>query len=81
MDYNYNMFIKNDLKIEKELNKMIDLKELRSEKGFTQEELAKECGVLRTTISMIETGENKPSVPLAQKLGEVLEVDWKGFFE
>lgn len=60
---------------------MIDLKKLRSEKGITQEELAKECGVLRTTISMIETGDNKPSVQLAQKLGHELEVDWKGFFE
>lgn len=60
---------------------MIDLKKLRTEKGFTQENLADECGVLRTTISMIETGENKPSVPLAQKLGQVLDVDWKGFYE
>lgn len=60
---------------------MIDLKGLRVEKGLTQEELAKETGVLRTTISMIEIGENKPSVQLAMKLGEVFDVDWKGFFE
>lgn len=60
---------------------MIDLKKLRTERGIKQEELANECGVLRTTISMIETGDNKPSVPLAMKLGEVLEVDWKGFYE
>lgn len=60
---------------------MIDLKTVRKEKGVKQEELARECGVQRTTISMIETGENKPSVPLAQKLGEVLAVDWKEFFE
>lgn len=65
----------------KGVEKMIDLKKLRNERGLKQEELARECGVLRTTISMIETGENKPSVPLAQKLGQVLEVDWKGFFE
>lgn len=60
---------------------MLNIKELRIAKGFTQEQLANECGVQRTTITMIETGENKPSVPLAQKLGQVLEVDWKGFFE
>ena len=60
---------------------MINLKELRIAKGLTQEQLANECGVQRTTITMIENGENKPSVPLAQKLGQVLEVDWKGFFE
>lgn len=60
---------------------MINLKELRAAKGMTQEQLAKECEVQRTTITMIEIGENKPSVELAKKLGVIFEVDWKGFFE
>ena len=60
---------------------MIDLKELRTAKGMTQEQLAKECEVQRTTITMIEIGEYKPSVELAKKLGVIFEVDWKGFFE
>ena len=60
---------------------MIDLTELRTAKGITQEQLAKECEVQRTTITMIELGENKPSVELAKKLGVIFEVDWKGFFE
>lgn len=60
---------------------MIDLKELRTAKGITQEQLAKECEVQRTTITMIEIGKNKPSVELAKKLGVIFEVDWKGFFE
>ena len=60
---------------------MINLKELRAESGYTQEELASKCDVLRTTISMSENDVNKPSVELAKKLGEVLDVDWKGFFE
>ena len=60
---------------------MIDLKELRTAKGMTQEQLAKECEVQRTTITMIEIGEHKPSVELAKKLGVIFEVDWKGFFE
>lgn len=59
----------------------MNLKELRKEKGFTQEQLANECGVQRTTITMIETGNNSPSVELAKKLGEVLGIDWKVFFE
>ena len=62
-------------------DKLINLKELRVESGYTQEELASKCDVLRTTISMIENDVNKPSVELAKKLGEVLNVDWKGFFE
>ena len=60
---------------------MIDLKELRTAKGLTQEQLAKECEVQRTTITMIEIGENKPSVELAKRLGVIFEVDWKGCFE
>ena len=65
----------------KGVDDLLNLKELRAEKGYTQEELASKCDVLRTTISMIENGANKPSVELAKKLGEVFNVDWKGFFE
>lgn len=60
---------------------MINLKEVRTNAGMTQEQLATLCNVQRTTITMIETGENKPSVPLAMKLGEVLNFDWKELFE
>ena len=59
----------------------MDLKEIRKEKGFTQEQLANECGVQRTTITMIELGENKPSVELAKKLGTIFDVAWSDFFE
>ena len=62
-------------------DKLLDLKELRTDKGYTQEELASKCDVLRTTISMIEVGTNRPSVELAKKFGEIFNVDWKGFFE
>lgn len=62
-------------------DKLLNLKELRTEKGYTQEELASKCDILRTTISMIESGINKPSVDLAKKFGEIFNVDWKGFFE
>ena len=60
---------------------MVNIKELRIAKGLTQEQLANECGVQRTTITMIELGENKPSVELAKKLGEILEITWSDIFE
>ena len=60
---------------------MPNLKELRTAKGLTQEQLASECGVQRTTITMIELGENKPSVEKKKKLGEVFDVAWSDFFE
>lgn len=60
---------------------MIDLKKLRTERGLTQEQVARECEVQRTTITMIELGENKPSVELAKKLGEIFNIPWYDFFE
>ena len=60
---------------------MLNVKELRTAKGLTQEQLAKECEVQRTTITMIELGENKPSVELAKKLGEIFEITWSDIFE
>ena len=60
---------------------MIDLKKLRTEKGLTQEQVANESGVQRTTITMIELGENKPSIELAKKLGEIFNIPWYDFFE
>lgn len=60
---------------------MNTLKKLRKEKGLSQEKLAEMCGVVRQTITMIEMGVNKPSVPLAKKLGEALEVEWTVFFD
>ena len=59
----------------------MNIKELRIAKGMTQEQLANECGVQRTTITMIELGENKPSVELAKTLGAIFGVAWSDFFE
>ena len=60
---------------------MLNIKELRTAKGLTQEQLASECGVQRTTITMIELGENKPSIELAKRLGAIFDVAWSDFFE
>lgn len=60
---------------------MIDLKDKRTEKKMSQEELANQCGVFRTHISNIEKGITKPSVNLAKKIGQILEFDWTEFYE
>ena len=59
----------------------MNLRDARKQKNYTQEQLANLAGVGRTTIVMIENGANKPSVPLAKKLGELLDVDWTIFFD
>lgn len=60
---------------------MIDLKELRTQKGISQKELADKCDVVRQTISNIECGMTKPSVELAKKMAVVLDVEWTIFFD
>jgi putative transcriptional regulator len=44
------------------------LRELREERGLTQEELAKALGVTRQTIIAIERGKYDPSLRLAFKI-------------
>ncbi|WP_457742829.1 helix-turn-helix transcriptional regulator [Thermococcus sp.] len=44
------------------------LRELREEKGLTQEKLAKALGVTRQTIIAIEKGRYDPSLRLAFKI-------------
>ena len=54
------------------------LKEVREEKGMTQEELAEKSGVSRGTISAIENGTSRATttktlVALARALGTTVE--------
>lgn len=60
---------------------MIDLKAERTKMKLTQQELADKVDVVRQTISMIERGENKPSIELAKRIGEVLKFEWFLFFK
>jgi transcriptional regulator with XRE-family HTH domain len=50
------------------------LKELRKEKGFTQEQLAEELGVAGRTISRWETGNNMPDISLLIEIAEFFDV-------
>ena len=60
---------------------MLNLKLERVKKDLTQGKLAEKAGVVRQTISNIECGLTKPSVNLAKKLGEILEIEWTNFFD
>ena len=44
------------------------IEKLRNEKGMRQEELARELGVSRQTISSLENGRYNPSILLAHKV-------------
>jgi putative transcriptional regulator len=49
------------------------LKEIRLQKGYTQESLGQAVEVTRQSIIAIEKGRYRPSVELALKLARVLE--------
>ncbi|MFC4711813.1 helix-turn-helix transcriptional regulator [Planococcus dechangensis] len=51
------------------------VKELRARYGYTQSELGKQVEVTRQTIAFIEKGEFSPSITLALKLANALQVD------
>lgn len=49
------------------------LKQLRSERGWTQADLAERAGVSRQTIIAIEKDKFDPSLPLAFRLAKLFE--------
>lgn len=54
-----------------------NIREQRSDRGWTQQDLARRLGVSRQTVNAIEVGKYDPSLPLAFKLaaafGEPIE--------
>ena len=56
------------------------LKELRDNKGLSQEKCAEMVGITQQMLSFIETGSRRPSVETAKALAEVLDFDWQLFY-
>ena len=54
-----------------------NLKEVRQQKGLTQEELATNVGVSRQTIISIERYRYKPILELAMKIARKLDINTK----
>ena len=52
-----------------------NLKKIRKDKGYTQEELAKELNVVRQTVSKWEKGLSLPDVDILSKIADILETD------
>lgn len=51
------------------------IKELRKEKGLTQEELAERLGVSRRTVSRWETGSNLPDLDILIEMADFYELE------
>ena len=57
-----------------------NLKELRNNKGWTQEQTAEHAKISRSHYIMIEHCQRRPSVDVAIKLGECLGFNWHELF-
>jgi len=56
------------------------LKEVRSEKNLSQQDLADMVGVSRNTISSLETGQYEPTAKLALVLAIALDMKFEELF-
>ena len=56
------------------------IRELRSERGWTQADLADRLEVSRQTINALETGRYDPSLPLAFALARLFETTIESIF-
>ena len=56
------------------------VRQLRKEKGLTQEQLAEIIGVSRQTINAIEKEKFDPSLPTAFKMGQLFDLPIEEFF-
>lgn len=56
------------------------LKKQRLEMGLSQKQVAEQCGIKQGYYSRIENNTRTPSVKLAKKLADLLQIDWTEFF-
>ena len=56
------------------------VRELRKQKGLTQEQLAEIIGVSRQTLNAIEKEKFDPSLPTAFKMAKLFEMSIENFF-
>lgn len=56
------------------------LKDLRTQRGWALRELARKCGLSANAISLIERGENSPTVSSLRRLAQAFNVPISDFF-
>ena len=57
------------------------LKELRKEKGLTQEQFAEQFNVSRRSVSRWETGNNMPDLDTLIEMADYYEIDLREFLD
>jgi DNA-binding XRE family transcriptional regulator len=58
-----------------------NVRRLRKERGWTQEELAGNCNIEQQAVSLIETGRANPTILTVESLARALNVPFVDLFE
>ena len=56
------------------------IRQIRKEKGFSQEKLSEEIDISPRQMCMIESGNSYPSIETFVKISKILEIDINNFF-
>lgn len=56
------------------------IEEIRNQRGIKQEELGKQLGVSRQTVSSLENGRYNPSIMLAYKIAKLFDMTIEDVF-
>lgn len=67
------------LSIQKQFGQKV--RELRTQRGYSQEAFAFECGLHRTYIGCIERGEKNITITNIEKIAKALRIGIKSLFE
>lgn len=57
------------------------IKEIRSEKGISQEKLALKAELDRTYVAGVENGKRNPSIKSLEKIINALDMNFENFFK
>jgi len=57
------------------------LKAIRTNANLTQKDISTETGISESYYCLIESGERKPSVIVAQAIANVLNFNWTKFYD
>ena len=60
---------------------MLNLREIRKEKGFTQKALAEASGSNQSSIARFEAKKIRPKPETAQRIAAILGFKWTEFYE
>ncbi|HBP38661.1 MAG TPA: transcriptional regulator [Clostridiales bacterium] len=53
----------------------------RKNRGMTQMDIAAKAGISRAYYTQLETGQRDPSIKVAIRLAEILDLEWTWFYE